>query len=67
MPIFRLSVTALPVSESSISASLEAMVVVLLKEISRDGEVTEKLLIPAMTISPSNPWLYLFQEDLYHF
>ena len=43
------------------------MVVVLLKEISRDGEVTEKLLILAMTISPSTPWLYLFQEDLYHF
>ena len=35
---------ALPVSESSISASLEAMVVVLLEEMSRDSEVSEKLL-----------------------
>jgi hypothetical protein len=43
------------------------MVVVLLKEMSRDSEVSEKLLILAMTMSPTTPWLYLFQEDLYHF
>jgi hypothetical protein len=45
----RTSVRALPVSELYISASLEAMVVVLLKEMSRDGEVSDKLLILAMS------------------
>jgi hypothetical protein len=50
----RTSVRALPVSELYISASLEAMVVVLLKEMSRDGEVSDKLLILAMTISPEH-------------
>jgi len=43
------------VSESSISASLEAMVVVLLKEISRDGEVTEKLLNSSYDDFPEHP------------
>jgi hypothetical protein len=38
------------------------MVVVLLKEMSRDSEVREKLLILAMTISASIPWLYLVRR-----
>ena len=63
----RASVRTLPVSESSISASLEVMFVVLLKEMSRDSEANEKPLILAVTISASTPWLYLFREDLYHF
>jgi hypothetical protein len=66
--VFRKSVRALLVSESSISASLEAMVVVLLKEMSRGNEASDKLLILATTISASIPPGYtLFQEDLYHF
>ena len=66
--VFRKSVRALVVSESSISASLEAMVVVLLKEMSRGNEASDKLLILATTISASIPLGYtLFQEDLYHF
>lgn len=40
-------------SESSISASLKAMIVVLLKEMFRDSEVSEKLLILAVAISAS--------------
>jgi len=51
----RASVRTLPVSESSISASLEVMFVVLLKEMSRDREMREKLLILAMNDLRKHP------------
>jgi hypothetical protein len=61
----RASVRTLPVSESSISASLEVVFEVLLKEMSRDSEVTEKLLILAMNDLRKHPPGYAYFRRIY--
>jgi hypothetical protein len=61
----RASVRTLPVLESSISASLEAMLVVLLKETSTDSEVREKLLILAMNDLRKHPPGYTYFRRTY--
>jgi len=53
------------VSESSISALLEAMLVVLLKEMSRDSEMSEKVLILGMNSLCKQPPGYTYFRRIY--